>query len=250
MNKTLIIDLDNTIINTKNALKNATEEMVEEVLKVFKSDYPKKELMDIAESKFNELNSKIGQYDFNLYLTLDYLKGFMLGNNSNYKSSVSELAALTNLSWTLNDYFIKSTEFNSGGKELLVNILNRNEFDKIVLYSNGHGNFQEMKIHELLMSLEEEFYFDDIFVTPQKDKQTLYALINTCDHISLEDEITILSNDIYGDIIPAKELGLKAVYVEGDNPNPGVDDYIKRYDFYFAENTNDVAKIFSERKVA
>jgi len=250
MEKTLIIDLDNTIINTKNALRNSVEEMVEEVLKVFKSDYPKKELMEIAESKFNELNSKIGQYDFNLYLTLDYLKGFMLGSNSDYKSSVSELASLTNLSWTLNDYFIKSTEFNDGGKELLINVLNRNDFDKIILYSNGHGDFQEMKIHNLLMNLDEEVYFDDIFVTPQKDKQTLYALINTCDHISKDDEITILSNDIYGDIIPAKELGFKAVYVEGDNPHTGIDNYIKRYDFYFAENAIDVEKIFSERKVA
>ncbi|MFW5890871.1 MAG: hypothetical protein ACOCUI_01475 [bacterium] len=251
MKKTIIIDLDNTVINTKQTLNNLIDEMVEEVLSVFKSSYSKKELVEIATNKFQELSSKIGQYDFNLYLTLDYIKGFMLGNNPDYRSSANEISALTNLAWSLNDYFIEGTNFSDGGKELLIDILsNKNEYN-VILYSNGHGDFQEMKINNLLMSLEEDVYFDDIYVTPRKDKQTMYSLIKTCKEIDENGEIIVISNDVYGDIIPAKELGLKAIYVQEDNPTIGIETYIKRHDFYFTENVSEVKSVLlSERKVA
>ena len=57
--KTVIIDLDNVIIDTNEMIKKLIEEMIEQALKMFNAKIEKKELRVIAYNKYKELCQKL-----------------------------------------------------------------------------------------------------------------------------------------------------------------------------------------------
>lgn len=230
--KTVIIDLDNVIIDTNEMIKKLIEEMIEQALKMFNAKIEKKELRVIAYNKYKELCQKIGNHDFNLYLALDYIKGFLLGCEWNTDDYImpANLRTLDRLAWDIRNYFVQNIKLVEGGLELLTELFDNKSIKSVVVYMSGHGDFQEFKVQETLNLLDKNKYFSDIYVTPRKDAQTLYALLTTCDCIKNLEDVIVISNNFYDDIVPAKKLGLEAIFIDKNQEYFGLNNYIKKLD--------------------
>lgn len=236
--KVVVIDLDDVIIDTDNILRELIEEIVEKTMQVFNSNIEKEKLIFMVYNKYNELCQKIGNHDFNLYLAFDFLVGFLLGYewNTSISALTAQIITLDNLVWDMKNYLTENLKITEGGLELLSKLFDNDAIESIVVYMNGHGNYQEVKAQEVANLLGNDKYFTDMYVTPRKDEQTLFALLDTCEHIKNKDNVIVISNKLYEDIIPARKLGAEAIFVDLGKKYFGVDKYIQKYNIKYAKN--------------
>lgn len=244
--KKIIIDLDNTIIDLNTMLQNFVSEMVIQYDLIFDAKIIKETMRDKIIETYNHLNQIIGNHEFNLYLSFLIMSSYLFGYHKKQPIKKQDLLRLGPLAWQLNDYFNNDIKLNDNAKEFMEFLFNNNYIDSIIVYSNGHGDFQEIKTQEVANQLNMDNFFTDIYVTPKKDILTLDALIKTSDYINNYKDIIVISNRLFDDIIPARQLGLDAIYI-GDKDIIEFDKFNNEYKFIYSPDLATAMKYLKEQ---
>lgn len=207
--KAVLFDLDDTILNTRDAQSNAISEFkgfFKEFNDISKEEF-RKEWDNITEECYEEYLNK--EYSFKELRTQRMKKLFL-----KYGTSISNEEAKVRFKEYLKTYKRNWMLFNDS-EEVIKELKSKY---KIAILSNGDGNYQREKIQEVGLNK----YFSDIFISGElgfeKPKKEIFQIASKKIGIPLENCVMI--GDKYKvDIEGSINAGMNAIWVNRKNQN-------------------------------
>lgn len=206
MNKqTIIFDLDDTLIHCNKYFLDAIEVFAEKMKCWFTSW--NLEIKEIKE-KQQEIDIKgVSKHGFAAeHFAMSLLETYAYFSESLCRAMVSEEEEI--LKHIAESAYNQSFEPYPSMKEVL-DFLSK-EGHALYLYTAGSPTIQKRKVEIVGIA---HYFGDRIFVTPRKNSEVLQTII---DKHNLDKESTwMIGNSMKSDIMPAVQVGIKAVYIPG-----------------------------------
>lgn len=242
MNKqTIIFDLDDTLIHCNKYFLEAIEVFAEKIKCWFSSC--NLEIKEIKE-KQQEIDIKgVSKHGFAAeHFAMSLLETYAYFSESLDRVRVSEEEEM--LKDIAASAYNQSFEPYPSMREVLEFLYKQGH--ELYLYTAGSPKTQKRKVEIVGIG---QYFGDRIFVTPRKNSEVLQSII---DKHNLDKESTwMIGNSMKSDIMPAVQVGIKAVYIPGlfewayDNVN--LKDSEKQY-FITLKALKEVSELFLEEQ--
>lgn len=217
----LLLDLDDTLIRTRDHYREAFESFMEFMERIGFSRSEVTPVFDQIEMKNNELMGvSPDRYPTSMEMTY---KTLCLDSGKEPDNKIID--DILDFGWKINR---AKYSLMSGAKEVISKLHDKY---RLILVTRGEEKLQKRKIHE--SGLEQ--YFSSYHILSKKNTEAFRSIII---REKLNPDITaVIGDSIPADINPALELGMKAIFIPyhlsgyswpyEDNVNPGKDGFIK-----------------------